>query len=258
MSTFHLIRNATIFLTYNNVKFLIDPFLAEKDRYPGFAGTVNSEVRNPTVELPCKAETLFGYDYLLLTHTHPDHWDEVAAQVLPKDKPIFCQNEYDANLVKKSGFTNVSVLKEVNQIGGVTIHTTPCQHGSDQVYAIPPLAEFLGQVTGFVFEHPNEKKLYIVGDSVFIDGIGEALKKHQPDYVAINSGNAQLTEGGAIIMSEKDIPTILSIVPKAKIIAIHMESLNHCITTRKDVENFCNQNNIKNVIIPKDNETFNL
>ena len=53
------IRNATGRLNYAGKTFLIDPMLAEKGRYAGFEGTLNSHLRNPLVELPMKAEDTF-------------------------------------------------------------------------------------------------------------------------------------------------------------------------------------------------------
>ena len=68
------IRNATGRLNYAGKTFLIDPMLAEKGRYAGFEGTLNSHLRNPLVELPMKAEDTFkDVDAIILTHTHEDH-----------------------------------------------------------------------------------------------------------------------------------------------------------------------------------------
>ena len=50
------IRNATIQIENNGVKFLVDPYLAEMGRYPGFPNTMNSNIRNPRVELPFSLE----------------------------------------------------------------------------------------------------------------------------------------------------------------------------------------------------------
>ena len=41
MTQYTHIRNATGKLTIKNTTFLIDPFLAPKDTYPGFEGTFN-------------------------------------------------------------------------------------------------------------------------------------------------------------------------------------------------------------------------
>ena len=45
----HQIRNATIIATYNDKRFLIDPWLMPAYFMPGFDGAMNSNVRQPRV-----------------------------------------------------------------------------------------------------------------------------------------------------------------------------------------------------------------
>jgi len=47
---FTQIRNATLIINYAGKKILIDPWLAEKGAVPGFGGTINDHIRNPTAE----------------------------------------------------------------------------------------------------------------------------------------------------------------------------------------------------------------
>ena len=82
------IRNATQLITYAGKRFLIDPMLAPQGAYPGFPGTAHAERRNPTVELPVDVNTLLDADAVIVTHTHDDHWDRAAAELIAKDKPI--------------------------------------------------------------------------------------------------------------------------------------------------------------------------
>ena len=35
----HQIRNATLIVTFGGKRFLVDPYLADKDAYPGCVGT---------------------------------------------------------------------------------------------------------------------------------------------------------------------------------------------------------------------------
>jgi L-ascorbate metabolism protein UlaG (beta-lactamase superfamily) len=72
------VRNATLRLDYAGTRFLIDPYLAKKDAYPGFEGTVNSHIRNPRVELKTPLEEILAVDAVIVTHTHHDHWDDAA------------------------------------------------------------------------------------------------------------------------------------------------------------------------------------
>lgn len=90
---FQHIRNATSKITYGDTTFLIDPMLAEKDTYPGFAGTYRSEIRIPMIDLPVSAEAVIkDVDAVIVTHTHLDHWDDAAQRLLPKTIPLFVQN----------------------------------------------------------------------------------------------------------------------------------------------------------------------
>ncbi len=90
------IRNATQLITYAGKRFLIDPMLAPKGTYPGFPGTARADIRNPMVELPVDVQTLLDADAVIVTHTHADHWDQYAVELIAKGKPIYVQNDSDA------------------------------------------------------------------------------------------------------------------------------------------------------------------
>lgn len=125
------IRNATQHITFGGKTFLIDPMLADKGTYPGFAGTARAEIRNPTVDLPVDIDRLLNVDALIVTHLHEDHWDEAAARVVPKDKPIYVQNDRDAQVLREQGFTQLTVLTQNTALGDITLRKTGGQHGSD-------------------------------------------------------------------------------------------------------------------------------
>ncbi len=103
----HQIRNATIIVIYNDKRFLIDPWLMPKDFMPGFEGAMNSEVRQPRVDLPKDFDiNHLPLDAVILTHFHPDHFDEFAVNALDKNIPFFVQNETDLNIIKNFGFND--------------------------------------------------------------------------------------------------------------------------------------------------------
>ena len=58
-------------------------------------------------ELPEPLEVVVaGVDAVLLTRLHPDHFDDTAAEPLPKDVPVLCQPE-DADRPGERGFSDV-------------------------------------------------------------------------------------------------------------------------------------------------------
>ena len=234
--SYRLIRNATTIFEYGGKKFLIDPMLAKKGAYPGFEHSANSHLRNPLVELPMRVEDILkGVEAVILTHTHLDHWDEAAVQAIPKSLLFYTQNASDAALLKSQGVTNV--------------------HGPDDLYAVPPLAEALGQVAGLVFQRPGGKTVYSVADTIWFRGVEDAMKKYKPDFVVLNTGKAKMDGFAPIIMEEEDVVRTLAIVPNAVVVAQHMDAINHCLLSRKQMREFVEAKGISaHVVIPADGE----
>jgi L-ascorbate metabolism protein UlaG (beta-lactamase superfamily) len=253
------IRNATQIIDYAGKKFLIDPMLAKKDSYPGFAGTANDHIRIPMVELPCDIKSLLDVDAIIVTHTHLDHWDEAAVQAIPKDKYIFVQHENDKQLLSSQGFTNLCILSDSTEFAGITLIKTQCQHGSEQAYANPILNERLGDASGVIFKHSTEKVLYLMGDSIWFSAIEQNLKLHAPDVVIMNTGWAHIPGYGSIIFGQEDMVRVNQVRPYAKIIGTHMEAINHCLVTRQQLLDYAAVNDLSDLVYaPNDGETVNI
>lgn len=252
------IRNATIKLTYGETTFLIDPMLAEQGAYPGFANTHRSELRNPLVGLPMAAEDVIeGIDAVIVTHTHLDHWDEAARTLLPKELPLFVQNAADAELIRSQGFQDVRILDTQTEFGGVTLHKTGGQHGSDAIYAVPQLARALGEIMGVVFQAEGQDTTYVVGDTVWRDEVVQALERYQPDVVVLNAGAAEFNgfEGDPIIMGKEDTLRVHNALPDAEIVAVHMDAVNHMTLSREDLAEYVQSEGIaEHVLIPADGD----
>ncbi|MEE4182535.1 MBL fold metallo-hydrolase [Pseudomonas viridiflava] len=249
------IRNATVKITYAGTTFLIDPMLAEKGAYPGFENTYRSNLRNPLVELPESTdEVLAGVDAVIVTHTHLDHWDDAAQKALPKDIPLFAQHEDDAKLIRSQGFKNVRVLNDEAEFGGVKITKTGGQHGTDEMYAVPALAKPLGEAMGVVFQAPGYKTLYLAGDTIWRKEVDQAIEKFHPEVIVLNAGKAKMTGyEGAIIMGEEDVLRASQVASNAKIVAVHMDAVNHMSLTREALRSYVKQHGIENrVDIPQD------
>lgn len=249
------VRNATVKITYGETTFLIDPMLAKKGAYPGFENTYRSNLRNPLVDLPESPDKVIsGVDAVIVTHTHLDHWDDAAQKALPKDIPLFTQHEDDAQLIRSQGFKNVRVLTDEAEFGGVKITKTGGQHGTDEMYAVPALAKPLGEAMGVVFQAPNYKTLYLAGDTIWRKEVDQTIEKYHPEVIVLNAGKAKMTGfEGAIIMGEEDVLRAAQTAKDAKIVAVHMDAVNHMSLSREELRNYVKKQGIESrVDIPKD------
>ena len=250
------IRNATLLVEYAGKTLLVDPLLAERGAYPGFAGTANSHLANPLVDLPVPLATLLAADAVLVTHLHMDHWDETARRTLPRGVPVFAQNEADALATRADGFTDVRALTAHGDtaFGDIRIARTSGQHGSDAVMAA--IGARMGEVSGIVLRHPDEPTLYIAGDTVWNGHVAAALETYAPDVVVLNCGDAQVPGLGAIIMDLGDLAQVARAAPHATLVASHLEAVNHCVLSRADVRAWRDAQGLgARVRVPDDGET---
>ncbi len=243
-----LIRNSTMRLSYGDMEFLLDPFLSSKHTIESFAGAS----LNPTVDLPCSPEEVVnGIDAVIVSHLHPDHFDQAAADLLPKDTPILCQ-PIDDRYLRQSGLSGAEAVIDSTKWGGVTIKRTPGRHGSGV------WAQKMGNVSGFVFEAPDEPTLYWAGDTILTDEVKQILKDIEPDVIITHSGGAQFLGSGPIIMDGEQTISVCLENPNATIVATHLEALDHCIVSRSQLKALAKNSNISNgrLLVPQDGETM--
>ena len=259
MTQYTHIRNATGKLTIKNTTFLIDPFLAPKDTYPGFEGTFNYQQRMPLVDLPVSMDELLNdVTAVVVTHTHLDHWDDTAIKSIPKSLPIFVQNTADRELITTQGFDDVRIIFESVEFNGIILRKTGGSHGTVEMYANPILAPLAGDAMGIIFESQGEPTIYLVGDTVWTSDVEKALLRFDPNVIIMNTGYAQILGfEDSIIMGTKDIGRMVVRKPEAKIIAVHMDTVNHTAINRNDVHKFIKGTHIEShVAVPADGETI--
>lgn len=249
----HQIRNATIIVTFKGKKFLIDPWLGPKEYMPGFDSAYNAEVKQPRVDLPISIEDIVNnIDAVILTHFHPDHWDEYAAKALDKNIPFFIQNTDDEKIIKQFGFSNLKILSENGtDFEGVTLYKTQCEHGKREI--VKPLCESIGmpyESMGIVFKAPDEKTLYVAGDTIWCSEVKNAIDKFSPDIIVVNACGARVLNGEYLIMNTDDVKTISEYAKNSTIVASHMGTVSHLTVTRDDIKNL----KLNNVVVPDDNE----
>ncbi|MCT7467174.1 MBL fold metallo-hydrolase [Aliarcobacter cryaerophilus] len=250
------IRNATVKINYGGKVFLVDPMFAPKDAYKGFKGTLNSHLNWPRVELPFSTnEILKDVDAVIITHTHLDHLDETAIKAIPKDILMFSQDEKDKAYLEKSGFKNVKIMTKNSSFGDVKLSITGGLHGSQEL--VFKYKELLGKVSGVVFSAKNEKTIYLAGDTVFNKDVEDVIRNYNPEIIILNSGDAQLGDGSSILMTKEEVLATHKVAPKAKIIAVHMEAVNHSALSRYELKEYSKQKGMEDfVFIPKDGESL--
>lgn len=247
-----LIRHATCVIHYGATTLLVDPMLGDPGVMPPIARSPNPRP-NPLVPLPePAARVLDGVEAFLVTHTHSDHWDAAATKLVPKDAALLIQPP-DAVKFTDWAYAAAQPVADAVSWKGVTISRTGGQHGRGAV------AERLAPVSGFVLRTSGQPTLYIAGDTVWCPEVAAAIESHTPDIIIVNAGAAQFLEGGVITMDVDDVAQVCRAAPKARVIAVHMEAINHCVLTRSALRTGLEKAGVKTpVLIPTDGEELRL
>lgn len=252
MASLTLLRHATLLVEYADTTLLVDPMLDEAGAVPPIQNSPNDR-RNPLVDLPADVDRdALAFDALLVTHLHNDHLDDTAKARLPgHGGPTLCQPE-DVDELRETGFEDVRPVDSSLELGDVTVTRTPARHGHGQ------LAEAMAPVSGFVFEAPDEPTLYHAGDTVWYEGVADTLERFDPDAVVANAGAARFTEGRPITMTAEDVVALCE-ATDARIVADHMDAINHCLQTRSDLRAALEDAGCaEQVATPEDGETVGL
>jgi L-ascorbate metabolism protein UlaG (beta-lactamase superfamily) len=234
------------------MRVLVDPMLGAAGTAPAVPNTPNAKP-NPLVDLPFGdeglADLIENTDAVLVTHTHNDHWDGRAQELLPKDRLVLCQPEDEAS-ISGAGFTNVSAVDPGLAWRGLRIRRTGGRHGTGEIGAQ------MAPVSGFVIRTEGSPSLYVAGDTIWCDEVAEALRAHRPDVVVVNAGAARFLEGDPITMTAEDVARVCRAAPEARVIAVHMEAINHCLLTRPELADELGKDGLDGQVeIPADGQT---
>jgi L-ascorbate metabolism protein UlaG (beta-lactamase superfamily) len=243
-----LIRNATLRITYNKRVFIIDPYLAPKHSQEPLIG----KSRNPLVDLPCPAEEVVAdVEMVLVSHLHPDHFDGLAQQLLPKSIQLYCQPN-DEHQIRAKGFSNVIAVKEKVEWHGMTITRTFGQHGNEV------WAQRMGSVAGFILSTENEPTIYWAGDTIWYEAIEQLVLETDPDIIITYSSGASFEAGNPIIMDGKQTIEVCRTASQSIVIATHMETFDFDTVSRKALRAMAEAEGIEaeQLLIPADGETL--
>jgi L-ascorbate metabolism protein UlaG (beta-lactamase superfamily) len=243
-----LIRHATLRIKIDELTFLVDPMLSDAEAMPPIENS-NNDLRNPLVPLPVEPQELMhDVSAVIVTHTHRDHWDAAATELVPKKMRILCQPE-DSDKFHDWGFEDVRPLHSAAVFGLVAIYRTGGQHGTGE------LAKKMAPVSGFLLKSRGGESIYIAGDTVWCNAVRDPLMRYRPQVTVLNAGAARFKTGDPITMTAREVVKVVTEAPFTRVAAVHMGAINHCELTRKDLARYLADRNIGDqVLIPADGE----
>jgi L-ascorbate metabolism protein UlaG (beta-lactamase superfamily) len=203
--------------------------------------------RNPLVELPEPPEVVVaGVDAVLVTHLHKDHFDATAAELVPKDVPLLCQPE-DVERLRGHGFRDLRPVDDALQLDEITVTRTRGRHGSGAT------ADAMAPVSGYLIRDADGRTVYIAGDTVLYEDVERILDEQHPDVVVVNAGGARFTGGDPIVMENRDVVAVARRAPDARIVAVHLDAVNHGSETRADLHQCLHDEGLTDrVTVPED------
>ena len=245
------LRNASLIIEADDKVILVDPMLGKVGTLPPFSFFRFKMRKNPTVPLPENSKsTLKKVTHCLITHNHPDHIDTEAEKFLTeRNIPVIC-SVLDEKTFRKKGLNVIQTINywEKSPFLGGTIEGIPAKHGYGFV------AKPAGNVMGFFIALPKRPSIYISSDTIYTDDVDAVLKKYNPEISIVAAGSAQFDIFKPLLMTIDDIVKFVENAPH-KVIANHMEAVNHCPTTRVKLKSILTQKGLlQKTFIPKDGE----
>lgn len=134
---------------------------------------------------------------------------------------------------------------------GLSVELVPAKHGRGL------LGWLMGPVSGFYIAHPDEPSVYMTADSILTGTVLEAVERLQPELVIAPAGAANMGLGN-LLFSVDELVELTRRVP-GKVMFNHLESLDHCPTTRAGLqERMAAEGLAEKVLIPTDGELLSL
>lgn len=249
-------RNCTMKLYYEDKVFLIDPMFRKKGETHKLSRILFYPEKGPLVDLPAAPEDIMkDVNAILLTHMHPGHFDQAAADAIPKDMPFYVQNLNDKDLVRKFGMTKTQTINMTlwTHMDDTDIIRVSGRHGD--AAEIQHVLNTMQNSSGIIIKKKGAETVYITGDTMWCRGLEEGLG-YNPSVIIAYLGHAY-DEGMHITMGTDELERIISICPDARIVCVHMDTFENQELSRKDLRDYADLHGFSDrIIVPENGETI--
>ncbi len=218
-----LVGGPTLIIEIGGVRLMTDPTFDPPGDFQG--AVVLTKTRGPALS----AEAVGNINAVLLSHDqHFDNLDRGGRTFLAKASITYTTPAAARRLGGNS--IGLAPWETMRLNGGLYITSTPARHGP---VGIEPIS---GDVTGFAVgvEKPGDA-LYVSGDTVWFEGVGEAARRFKPRLLILFTGSAQTRGAFHLTMDCNDALETAHAFPDAKIVAIHNDGWTHFKETQADI-----------------------
>jgi L-ascorbate metabolism protein UlaG (beta-lactamase superfamily) len=217
----YFIGNATTLIRYGGFTILTDPTFLHAGEHVHLGHGLYARRE---VEPACRIAQLPPLDFIVLSHHHGDHFDEVAAEQLDKTVPIVT-TEHAVGLLSEQGFSQGYALdtwqSQTVTKGGQQVRVTamPAKHEPDPVAGMLPPT--MGSVLDFGRGQEQVFRLYISGDTLLHDRLYDIPQRYPGiDLALVHAGGTTLL-GTVVTMTGEQAVRAVEIVDPRAAVPIH-------------------------------------
>jgi predicted alpha/beta hydrolase family esterase len=100
--------------------------------------------------------------------------------------------------------------------------------------------------------------LYWAGDTIWYARVEQVLAEKQPEIIVTHSCGATWKGSAPIVMDAEQTVAVCAAAPNSKVVAVHMEALDHATVSRAELRAYANAHGIsaEQLFIPADGETL--
>jgi L-ascorbate metabolism protein UlaG (beta-lactamase superfamily) len=243
------IGNATVLISFAGFTILTDPtFIHMHEKVHLGYGLHTTRLTNPAINI----NELPQLDFILLSHFHGDHFDQVSINELDKSL-LVVTTPHAAEELKYKGFNNVEKLEKWDSISflkddiRLTITATPGRHGPF------PISIFLPQVMGSILDFQNINRsdllrIYVTGDTMIFNDIKDISKRFPNVDIALLHLGGTTIMGIMVTMDAMQGINMFKLIDPKKAIPIHYNDYDVFKSSLDDFKKEVKENGLENRI----------